>query len=226
MLSSTKIATAILLLTILVGCSTRSAPCDVVGTTGDKLVNRDDLRNTNTDIVPGVAIADSDGEAIAAPTTATVETQTNNNNDAPQLTVHDLFGLERQVANVLGTTMPGEALTLRNMERIEMRLNAIQTRLDTDPALTSTDRAELKAQITDLEGSLGAVRLQLDQYAERKVAMAKELAPKLELPALERIVAFVVSNNNAGTDRSITDAQAESIKDAVKGAFERKPVGQ
>jgi hypothetical protein len=178
----------------------------------------------NADWTPGVAIADSDGDATSAPTVATVETQTNNNNMAPQITIHDLLGAEKQAATVLATVSPGEAATVASLDRIVSRMERIQVRLDADE-LTDQERAAFQTTLDSLGVQHDAKVAKLDQYSKDKVAAAMSLAPNLSLPALERIVAIIVNPQVAGNDKAISDAQGESIGEAVKAAFDRDPKG-
>lgn len=207
---------------LLAACSaSRSTPCDTIKTAGDSLANRTDQRNTNTDAVPGVAVADTSANAVAAPTTGSVETQTNNSAGAPQLTLHDLFGLERQAANVLGSTSPAEAAVVRTLERTEQRLHTVEDEIDANVA-TPERKAELGAIRDRLATERDALLVRLDGYARQKVADAQAISPKLDLSRLEQIAAFVINNQQVGTERQLTDAQAAATADAIKALYARK----
>lgn len=212
-----------LLALLLAGCACRSNPAELVRESGDSLANRTDQRNANTDLVPGVAIADTSANAVAAPTTGSVETQTNNNAGSPTLDLHDLFGLERQAGQIISTTSPAEAAVVRTLERTETRLRTVEDEIDALGGAATPQRAqELAAARGNLVAERDVLLGKLDAYARQKVADAQALSPKLDLSRLESIAAFVINQQHVGTERQLTDEQAKSTAEAIKALYARK----
>lgn len=202
----------------LAGCATRSTPCDVIRSAGDSMAQGVDQSNRQFDLVPGVAVADTSANAVAAPTTGAVETQTNNSATSPQLQVHDLFGFERQAANIISSTSPAEAATIRRLAKVEERLSIVEDAID---AGVAPNLPQLEFQAKALGEERDKLIAALERYAAEKIAAARELAPQISLPNLERIVAFVVNQQQVGTDKQLTDAQAQATAEAMKSVYGR-----
>lgn len=207
------------------GCSTRCAPDEVIKAAGDSMQTSVDQANRNTDLVPGVAVSDTGSNSVAAPTTGSVETQTNNNAGAPQLQVHDLFGLERQAANVISSTSPAEGSVLRTLDRNEKRLSVVEDEIDANVG-SPERKQELGALRSVLTAEHDALLGKLEVYAKQKIEDARALAPSLDLSRLEKIVAFVINQQQVGTDHQLTDEQSKATAEAMKAVYGREaPAG-
>lgn len=217
---------AIVATLLLAGCATRNQPCESIAAAGDQMRQTGpEQSNANTDFTPTVQVGDTGAALANAPTNSSVEVQTNNNAMAPQLQVHDLFGSAALAKNILTSTTPAEASVIRSLEWKEQRAKNLSLQMDSCRA--PEDRAMIAGHLEKLEREISTLREELKTFATAKVDQLRELSPGLDLSSLESIVAMVVDNDHVGTDREMTDAQAQAVRDAVVASFARPvPVPQ
>lgn len=194
----------------MIGCTAcRSTPEDIQkGNTNAAATMRPNQDTAKWDTLIGAAVADSDGDSTNSLQKVGVDVQAPAQATGGAIQFPQLFG--NAAAEALAHTSPGEAATLRRLERVQENVRAIETRLADDPTLTPTDRAMLETRLKDATQLEDDLILRLDSYSERKLAAARDLAPNL--PSFRQILYFVISNQTAGSEKGqISDAQAESI---------------
>lgn len=176
-------------------------------------------RVTKLDLLTGVAIADSDGDALNANTKTGVDVTSPNQATAAPVQ----FSLLPDVSKILARTTPGEQATLDRLAATEQILQACETRLATDPTLTPEECAYFDEKIAAAKVDLAALLNRLDAYSKEKMTQAIALAP--DLSALTQVLFLVQQVTTAGSEKGqISDAQADSIARVAETAVQVTPV--
>lgn len=213
---------ALVALALVGGCrSTRNTPCETLDTATDgtaKQLNSQENQNLDFDSI--VLVGDSGTAQTAAPTKSTVEVQVNNNAHAPQIT--DIFGVNAKARAILEHVGPGEAATARTLVRIEARLQAVED--DLDLATNSPPRiAHLQSIRSTLMQEQGVAIAKLEAYADQKLDRFEAAdGGMLDLSKLEDFTILILGGSHVGTDKVMSDGEAQAIMGAVQSALLRR----
>ena len=223
-----RLTTAIALCAILLvaaGCATRNTPAECMTANGSQQAQRQGANQTaeKWDALTGAAIADSDGDATNSNQRVAVDVQAPNQANGPNLQI-GLFGDEKQAAQIMTQTLPGEAAVLRRLEQVEAGAEQIRTRLATDPALTLTEKSELSDRLDRYEVQGDALIARLDAYAAKKFEAARAVVP--DLSNLRTIVYQITTHQTAGNETpNITDEQGAAIAKVAEAAVTTSQTG-
>lgn len=203
---------------LFAGCATRNTPAECMDANGSAAMQRQGANQTaeKWDALTGAAIADSDGDATNSNQRVAVDVQAPNQANGPNLQI-GLFGDEKQAAQIMTNTLPGESAVLRRLSAVESGAEQIRTRLATDPALTPSEKAELSDRLDRYEVQGDALIARLDAYAAQKFEAARALVP--DLSNLRSIVYQVTTHQTAGNETpNITDEQGAAIARVAEAA--------
>lgn len=215
-------------MTNLTACASKSSCGDLqdrVRSMGDGSSNSQDQSQglAKTDVLPTVAYADGSSTNSAHAQKVGVEVQSPVQAQSSPINIESPFGnTGGSIAAILSKTSPGEDATIKTLTRVQSQIEAINTRLSTDLALTAPERTELADKVTVLQQQEAALTQRLDDYTSKKMALAEKSAPNL--PQFRAIVNNIIMQTTAGNEKPvISDAQAQSIARVAEQAVNAEP---
>ncbi len=204
---------------VLAGCTgTRSNACDTIDKNGGVAARMNPSQSTSKwDALTGAALADSDGDAVQSNQRVAVDVQSPNQSTGPQIQIAPLVGDAKEAAKILVYVGPAEQAVIDRLKANEAALAAVNMRLDTDPALTPTERHALTEKAKAYDDALDPLLVKLDEYAKKKFEAATAFVP--DLSSLAEITYQIITNTNAGsTSPNISDHAATAIAKVAEAA--------